>query len=111
MALEEEADALHARLIRRLTAVIRQQVPRFWKLALSIFSGRFANFSEHARSGETPVSLIPHPLLSAPPNSKSPHPEPPAENPHEAGRGHPRALRQAQSGGGGLNGAGDPLLL
>lgn len=43
---EEEVDALHARLIRRLTAVLRQQVPRLWKLALSIFAGRFANTSQ-----------------------------------------------------------------
>eukprot|EP00271_Cylindrocystis_brebissonii_P003649 TRINITY_DN14843_c0_g1_i1.p1 TRINITY_DN14843_c0_g1~~TRINITY_DN14843_c0_g1_i1.p1 ORF type:complete len:1290 (-),score=377.99 TRINITY_DN14843_c0_g1_i1:485-4354(-) len=45
LASEEEADAINARLIRRLTAVLKQQVPRFWKLTLSIFAGRFANFA------------------------------------------------------------------
>ncbi|GLJ54776.1 hypothetical protein SUGI_1176620 [Cryptomeria japonica] len=42
----EEADALRGRLIRRLTAVIVHHVPTFWRLALSIFSGKFAKVSQ-----------------------------------------------------------------
>ncbi|KAL2629232.1 hypothetical protein R1flu_013918 [Riccia fluitans] len=42
----EESDALLGRLIRRLTAVIVQHVPYFWRLALSIFSGKFAKVSQ-----------------------------------------------------------------
>ncbi|KAH9321769.1 hypothetical protein KI387_016408, partial [Taxus chinensis] len=42
----EEADALRGRLIRRLTAVIVHHVPMFWRLALSIFSGKFAKVSK-----------------------------------------------------------------
>lgn len=36
-----ESDALLGRLIRRLTIVIVHHVPIFWRLALSIFSGKF----------------------------------------------------------------------
>ncbi|KAG6549996.1 hypothetical protein Mapa_008508 [Marchantia paleacea] len=42
----EESDALLGRLIRRLTAVIVQHVPNFWRLALSIFSGKFAKVTQ-----------------------------------------------------------------
>ncbi|KAL3687204.1 hypothetical protein R1sor_013513 [Riccia sorocarpa] len=42
----EESDALLGRLIRRLTAVIVQHVPNFWRLALSIFSGKFAKVAQ-----------------------------------------------------------------
>lgn len=38
----DESDALLGRLIRRLTAVIIRHVPNFWRLALSIFSGKFS---------------------------------------------------------------------
>ena len=38
----EEADALRGRLICRLTSVIVHHVPSFWRLALSIFNGKFA---------------------------------------------------------------------
>lgn len=41
-ATGEEADALRGRLIRRLTSVIVHHVPTFWRLALSIFNGKFA---------------------------------------------------------------------
>lgn len=38
----EEADMLRANYIRRLTAVLLQHIPAFWRLALSVFSGKFA---------------------------------------------------------------------
>ncbi|VAH47740.1 exocyst complex component SEC5B-like [Triticum dicoccoides] len=38
----EEADSLRATYIRRLSAVLIQHVPAFWRLALSVFSGKFA---------------------------------------------------------------------
>ncbi|XP_076944306.1 exocyst complex component SEC5A-like isoform X1 [Bidens hawaiensis] len=37
----EELDALRGRYIRRLTAVIIQLIPPFWKVALSVSSGKF----------------------------------------------------------------------
>ncbi|KAM0901101.1 hypothetical protein ACQ4PT_020200 [Festuca glaucescens] len=40
--MAEEADSLRASYIRRLTAVLIQHVPAFWRLALSVFSGKFA---------------------------------------------------------------------
>ncbi|KAG8064457.1 hypothetical protein GUJ93_ZPchr0004g39462 [Zizania palustris] len=40
--MAEEADSLRAAYIRRLTAVLIQHVPSFWRLALSVFSGKFA---------------------------------------------------------------------
>lgn len=38
----EEVDALRARYIRRLTAVLIHHIPTFWKTSLSVFSGKFA---------------------------------------------------------------------
>jgi len=38
----EEVDALRGKFIRRLTAVITHHIPAFWKVALSVFSGKFA---------------------------------------------------------------------
>ncbi|XP_024529432.1 exocyst complex component SEC5A isoform X1 [Selaginella moellendorffii] len=43
--INDESDALFGRLIRRLSAVIIQYVPDFWRLALSIFKGKFAKVS------------------------------------------------------------------
>lgn len=40
--MAEEADSLRASYIRRLTSVLIQHVPAFWRLALSVFSGKFA---------------------------------------------------------------------
>ncbi|KAF7001766.1 hypothetical protein CFC21_017369 [Triticum aestivum] len=40
--MAEEADSLRATYIRRLSAVLIQHVPAFWRLALSVFSGKFA---------------------------------------------------------------------
>lgn len=37
-----ESDALLGRLIRRLTAVIVTHLPSFWRLAISIFNGKFS---------------------------------------------------------------------
>ncbi|XP_023523997.1 exocyst complex component SEC5A-like [Cucurbita pepo subsp. pepo] len=42
----EEVDALRARYIRRLTAVLIHHIPTFWKTALSVFSGKFAKSSQ-----------------------------------------------------------------
>lgn len=38
----EEVDAFRGRYIRRLTAVLIHHIPAFWKVALSVFSGKFA---------------------------------------------------------------------
>lgn len=38
----EEVDALRGKYIRRLTAVLIHYIPAFWKVALSVFSGKFA---------------------------------------------------------------------
>ncbi|KAJ6352593.1 hypothetical protein OIU76_001765 [Salix suchowensis] len=38
----EEADVLRGKYIRRLTAVLTHHIPAFWKVALSVFSGKFA---------------------------------------------------------------------
>ncbi|XP_044475381.1 exocyst complex component SEC5A-like [Mangifera indica] len=42
----EEVDALRGRYIRRLTAVLIYHIPAFWKVALSVFSGKFAKSSQ-----------------------------------------------------------------
>ncbi|QHO36626.1 Exocyst complex component SEC5B [Arachis hypogaea] len=42
----EEVDALRGKYIRRLTAVIIRHIPAFWKVALSVFSGKFAKSSQ-----------------------------------------------------------------
>ncbi|KAJ0566363.1 putative exocyst complex component EXOC2/Sec5 [Helianthus annuus] len=48
----EELDALRGRYIRRLTAVIIHLIPPFWKVALSVSSGKFAkNKSEEKAQG------------------------------------------------------------
>ncbi|CAA7400277.1 unnamed protein product [Spirodela intermedia] len=41
----EEVDALRGGYIRRLTAVLIHHLPAFWKLALSVFNGKFAKVS------------------------------------------------------------------
>lgn len=38
----EEVDVLRGRYIRRLTAVLIHHIPAFWRVALSVFSGKFA---------------------------------------------------------------------
>ncbi|KAG8389810.1 hypothetical protein BUALT_Bualt01G0017200 [Buddleja alternifolia] len=42
----EELDALRGRYIRQLTAVLVHHVPVFWKVALSVSSGKFAKSSQ-----------------------------------------------------------------
>ncbi|TXG53309.1 hypothetical protein EZV62_022478 [Acer yangbiense] len=42
----EEVDALRGRYIRRLTAVLIHHIPAFWKVALNVFSGKFAKSSQ-----------------------------------------------------------------
>ncbi|KAJ6685239.1 EXOCYST COMPLEX COMPONENT SEC5 [Salix purpurea] len=41
-----EVDALRGKYIRRLTAVLTHHIPAFWKVALSVFSGKFAKSSQ-----------------------------------------------------------------
>ncbi|XP_021283589.1 exocyst complex component SEC5A-like [Herrania umbratica] len=41
-----EVDVLRGRYIRRLTAVLVHHIPAFWKVALSVFSGKFAKSSQ-----------------------------------------------------------------
>ncbi|XAR49648.1 hypothetical protein NMG60_11032913 [Bertholletia excelsa] len=41
-----EVDALRERYIRRLTAVLIHHIPAFWKVALSVSSGKFAKSSQ-----------------------------------------------------------------
>ena len=40
-----EVDILRGRYIRRLTAVLIHHVPAFWKVAVSVSSGKFAKVS------------------------------------------------------------------
>ncbi|XP_071701582.1 exocyst complex component SEC5A-like [Rutidosis leptorrhynchoides] len=47
----EELDALRLRYIRCLTAVIIHHIPPFWKIAVSISSGKFAKVSENKTEG------------------------------------------------------------
>ncbi|KAA8537891.1 hypothetical protein F0562_027529 [Nyssa sinensis] len=42
----EEVDAVRGRYIRRLTAVLIHHIPAFWKVAVSVFSGKFAKSSQ-----------------------------------------------------------------
>ncbi|KAF8024928.1 hypothetical protein BT93_F1927 [Corymbia citriodora subsp. variegata] len=42
----EEVDALRGKYVHRLTSVIVYHVPAFWKVALSVFSGKFAKSSQ-----------------------------------------------------------------
>ncbi|XP_024027062.1 exocyst complex component SEC5A [Morus notabilis] len=46
----EEVDALRGRYIRRLTAVLIHYIPAFWRVALSVFSGKFAKVSTEANT-------------------------------------------------------------
>ncbi|KAM6559174.1 hypothetical protein CsatA_028413 [Cannabis sativa] len=41
----KEVDKFRGRYIRRLTAVLIHHIPAFWKIALSVFSGKFAKVS------------------------------------------------------------------
>ncbi|KAI3676022.1 hypothetical protein L1987_85618 [Smallanthus sonchifolius] len=49
----EELDALRGRYIRRLTAVIVHHIPAFWKVALSISSGKFAKVGDEKYSSHS----------------------------------------------------------
>ncbi|GMJ12391.1 exocyst complex component sec5 [Hibiscus trionum] len=42
----EEVDVLRGKYIKRLTTVLVQHIPAFWKVALSVFSGKFAKSSQ-----------------------------------------------------------------
>ncbi|KAG9444323.1 hypothetical protein H6P81_015663 [Aristolochia fimbriata] len=48
----EEVDSLRERYIRKLTAVLIHHLPAFWRLAISVFTGKFAKASQVA-SGNT----------------------------------------------------------
>ncbi|KAJ7973928.1 Exocyst complex component SEC5 [Quillaja saponaria] len=52
----EAADALRGRYIRRLTAVLIHHIPAFWKVALSVFSGKFAKSSQVSTESNTNTS-------------------------------------------------------
>ncbi|KAI4352869.1 hypothetical protein L6164_007080 [Bauhinia variegata] len=49
----EQVDALRGRYIHRLTAVIIHHIPAFWKVALSVFSGKFAKSSQVTAESNT----------------------------------------------------------
>lgn len=46
----EEVDVLRGKYIRRLTTVLVHHIPAFWKVALSVFSGKFAKSSQVSES-------------------------------------------------------------
>ncbi|XP_057966275.1 exocyst complex component SEC5A-like [Malania oleifera] len=52
----EDVDALRGRYIRRLTSVIIHHIPAFWKVALSVFSGKFAKSSQVSAEPNTNIS-------------------------------------------------------
>ncbi|KAI3770571.1 hypothetical protein L6452_01709 [Arctium lappa] len=54
----EELDALRGRYIRRLTAVLVHHIPAFWKVALSVSSGKFAKSSQVTAELNNTTSLI-----------------------------------------------------
>ncbi|KAL5558462.1 hypothetical protein UlMin_034673 [Ulmus minor] len=49
----EEVDALRGKYIRRLTAVLIHHIPAFWKVALSVFSGKFAKVSTETNASSS----------------------------------------------------------
>ncbi|KAK7279725.1 hypothetical protein RJT34_24782 [Clitoria ternatea] len=52
----EEVDGFRGRYIRRLTAVIIHHIPAFWKVALSVFSGKFAKSSQVPTDSNSNIS-------------------------------------------------------
>ncbi|KAJ9557124.1 hypothetical protein OSB04_011738 [Centaurea solstitialis] len=58
----EELDALRGRYIRRLTAVLVHHIPAFWKVALSVSSGKFAKV--HNTFLDLEESNILHPYMN-----------------------------------------------
>ncbi|GAV57050.1 hypothetical protein CFOL_v3_00588 [Cephalotus follicularis] len=52
----EEVDALRGRYIRRLTSVLIHHLPAFWKVALSVFSGKFAKSSQVSADSNLNIS-------------------------------------------------------
>ncbi|XP_042063978.1 exocyst complex component SEC5A-like [Salvia splendens] len=53
----EELDALRARYIRQLTGVLIHHIPAFWKVALSVSSGKFAKSSQVSADTSTSGSV------------------------------------------------------
>ncbi|GAB2270641.1 Exocyst complex component S5A [Dionaea muscipula] len=53
----EEIDALRGKCIHRLTAVLVHHIPAFWKVALSVFSGKFAKSSQVAADSNANASF------------------------------------------------------
>ncbi|KAF3643604.1 Exocyst complex component SEC5B [Capsicum annuum] len=52
----ERSDAFRGKYIRRLTAVVIHHVPAFWKVAVSVFSGKFAKASQVSSDSNVNVS-------------------------------------------------------
>uniref|UniRef100_A0A803LHX8 Exocyst complex component SEC5 n=1 Tax=Chenopodium quinoa TaxID=63459 RepID=A0A803LHX8_CHEQI len=52
----EEVDALKKKYIQKLTSVLIHYLPAFWKIALSVFSGKFAKSSHVATESNAPTS-------------------------------------------------------
>ncbi|KAJ8539404.1 hypothetical protein K7X08_013656 [Anisodus acutangulus] len=52
----EQGDALRGKYIRRLTTVVIHHVPAFWKVSVSIFSGKFAKGSQVSSDSNVNVS-------------------------------------------------------
>ncbi|XP_059287084.1 exocyst complex component SEC5A-like [Lycium ferocissimum] len=52
----EQGDALRGKYIRRLTAVVIHHVPAFWKVSVSVFSGKFAKGSQVSSDSNVNVS-------------------------------------------------------
>lgn len=52
----EEVDAVKRKYIQKLTAVLIHHIPAFWKIALSVFSGKFAKSSQVAADSNVTAS-------------------------------------------------------
>ncbi|KAL9243691.1 hypothetical protein vseg_017548 [Gypsophila vaccaria] len=52
----EEVDALKRKYIQKLSAVLIHYIPAFWKIALSVFSGKFAKSSQVAADSNVTAS-------------------------------------------------------
>ncbi|PHT55484.1 Exocyst complex component SEC5B [Capsicum baccatum] len=52
----ERSDAFRGKYIRRLTAVVIHHVPAFWKVSVSVFSGKFAKASQVSSDSNVNVS-------------------------------------------------------
>ncbi|KAI5080860.1 hypothetical protein GOP47_0004043 [Adiantum capillus-veneris] len=62
-AIVEQSDVLLSWLLRRLTMVLMQQVPPFWRLSVAIFNGKFAKMSQGGFSNVSGQQV--HPVSGA----------------------------------------------